>query len=192
MESIQYEDGTVYTGEVLNGLKHGQGKLSFANGTCYAGRFVEDFYEGYGKLRESDMLYEGMFIKGEKCGNGRQHNKMRSYRYEGGWKANLKNGHGVENYPDGSHYEGQYNSGKKHGKGKMTLTNGSIYDGEFNIDKIEGTVSFCLYRDALYGQMDSLIKEAGRKMRRLDSVLLKKKIKYIKVTSTMGRNTVTV
>jgi hypothetical protein len=172
---------------MVHGLKHGQGKLLLTNGNCYVGRFVEDIYEGYGKLRENDMLYEGMFIKGEKCGHGLQHNRDSTYKYEGEWKFNLKNGHGIENYPDASVYEGLFVNGKKQGRGKLTLTNGSCYEGEFDNDKIEGFVLFYLSRAILNGQMDKLIKEIGKII--LPQVLdaSKKKIKYTKVESILHR-----
>ena len=127
------------------------------------------------------MLYEGMFIKGEKSGHGLQHNRDNTYKYEGDWKFNLKNGQGTENYPDGSVYEGFFVNGKKQGKGKLTLANGSCYEGEFYMDKIEGYVILFLLRAFLNGLMDKLIKEIGKTTHPQDLDVSKKKIKYTKV-----------
>lgn len=60
-------------------------------------------------------------------------------RYEGEWKDDLQNGHGVETWPgiviililDNAKYEGTYSNGKKNGRGILHFADGSKYIGEF-------------------------------------------------------------
>lgn len=42
-------------------------------------------------------------------------------------KSSMRDGLGVQLWPDGSKYEGMWRSGKCNGKGRMTHANGDIY-----------------------------------------------------------------
>ena len=46
-------------------------------------------------------------------------------------KGNLRNGFGVQTWPDGAKYEGEWVNGKAHGKGKFTHVDGDIYEGDW-------------------------------------------------------------
>ena len=67
----QYPDG-IYTGELLNGKKHGQGKLEYADGSYHEGIFFNDMiWTGNGTVKYSDgSVYEGELVNGEKNGEG--------------------------------------------------------------------------------------------------------------------------
>ena len=39
---MHYDDGSIYDGEFLNGMRHGKGKVIYPDGTSYEGRFEED------------------------------------------------------------------------------------------------------------------------------------------------------
>jgi len=39
----------------------------------------------------------------------------------------MKDGHGVETWPDGAKYEGDYKAGQKHGKGNFKRETVSVY-----------------------------------------------------------------
>ena len=41
-----YADGSTYTGELKDGLRHGQGTMTEANGTKYAGEWKDGFPHG--------------------------------------------------------------------------------------------------------------------------------------------------
>ena len=51
--TIEYEDGT-YTGEVVGGVPHGQGTLTFPDGEKYIGEFKDGNYHGQGTYTWSD------------------------------------------------------------------------------------------------------------------------------------------
>lgn len=56
----------------------------------------------------------------------------RTFHYEGNKKGNVRDGYGVQTYPDGSTYEGEFRKNKFQGRGKLTLPNGDWYDGNSN------------------------------------------------------------
>ena len=43
----------------------------------------------------------------------------------------MKNGKGMESYPDGGTYHGDFKQGMKHGKGVYEWPNGELYDGQW-------------------------------------------------------------
>ena len=92
-----WPDGSVYEGEVKNGLRHGTG--TYKCGTCpslYMGEWVNGMRHGKGVLY-FDHGYE-------------------TY-YDGEWKHGIKDGYGVHKYKSGNVYEGQWSDNKRHGKG---------------------------------------------------------------------------
>lgn len=113
---IIYDDGTVFVGQTLNSLKHGQGTITNPQGDIYIGEFKYDFICGKGKLSKNDgSTYKGSFLKGKSHGKGK------------------------ETWSNAS-YEGYYKNGLKHGKGKYTWENGSSYFGEWRKGKMNGYV----------------------------------------------------
>jgi hypothetical protein len=94
-ETVIYEDGSIYVGEIVNGKKHGRGKLNYSNGDRYEGVFVNDIIDGYGILTNGNIIYTGEFSVGVKCGKGSQMTRDGKYKYDGQWNNNLKNGNGI-------------------------------------------------------------------------------------------------
>ncbi len=95
IDTIYYNDGSVYYGEVLKGFRQGKGRLVYMNGVTYEGIFKNDLFDGKGKfISENEVVYDGIFSKGVKCGQGVQFNKEATFKYEGQWSGNLKNGFG--------------------------------------------------------------------------------------------------
>ena len=57
--------------------------------------------------------------------------------YEGHFRNNMFNGHGVMTYSDGLVYEGQWQNGKKCGKGRLKKGE-QVVVGVFEEDKVVG------------------------------------------------------
>jgi hypothetical protein len=53
-------------------------------------------------------------------------------------KTQIKEGRGIEIWPDGSIYEGWWKDDKPNGKGREIKANGDIYDGNWKDDKVHG------------------------------------------------------
>jgi len=97
-EKSEYE----YEGYVVNNLKEGKGKLTFANGNVYEGEFKDDMRNGYGKFTFANgNVYEGEFKDDMRHGKGTIYCKeiyddgeVYEEIYEGYWENDMKNGKG--------------------------------------------------------------------------------------------------
>ena len=59
-------------------------------------------------------------------------------RYQGDWKAGLKNGRGTHSFASGDQFEGEWENGWMHGLGVYTWKIGDKYIGEVNYGRIHG------------------------------------------------------
>ena len=80
-----YENKECYIGEMINGLKHGKGKLYYRNGIIkYDGDFAKDKFEGNGKLiSKNGDYYIGQFVNGLRQGKGKLYDKNGKIKYDG-------------------------------------------------------------------------------------------------------------
>lgn len=70
--------------------------------------------------------------------------------YRGYIEENMREGPGVQTWPDGARYEGQWSHNRTNGKGKFWHADGDIYDGEWKDDKADGYGVFWHYHGAKY------------------------------------------
>ena len=106
-----YDATGTYTGEFLDGRRHGQGVFEMNGFARYEGAFQDNSMEGEGVLE----LQSGR-------------------RYQGEWRESRQHGRGKYVWPDGCVHEGEYREGFKHGPGTFTWADGSRYEGEFADD----------------------------------------------------------
>ncbi len=99
-------DGSTYSGDIQDGLFHGQGVQEFVSGTVYSGEFREGYWHGLGALES-----------------------RAGWRYEGEFRKGVMAGQGVLEDED-SRYEGEFQDNEFHGKGRYEA-NGSVYIAEF-------------------------------------------------------------
>jgi hypothetical protein len=61
MVEEEYQDGSIYYGEKLNGLRHGFGRFSYADGGVYEGDWKFGTMDGHGKLYypSGKLAYDG-------------------------------------------------------------------------------------------------------------------------------------
>ena len=59
-------------------------------------------------------------------------------KYDGEWKDGKIHGRGVFTWANGDKYEGEYQNGKRNGRGKYTFMNGSNFEGNFVNGKRHG------------------------------------------------------
>jgi len=175
---IKYPDSSLYEGFIANNLKTIRGifidhKCNYysgdfsedkaqnygvyvsSDGNKYSGYWVNDYQEGEGTEYYADTkaTYVGLFVKGEKHGEGTleladktkykgafKNNNIEGHgiftwpdgrEYNGNWKDNKMNGHGIYSWLDGRKYEGEYKNDIKEGKGKYYWNETHYYDGEF-------------------------------------------------------------
>ena len=63
--TITYEDGTIYEGEILDGIPEGLGKITHPDGSTYIGEFKDGRYHGFGTLTIDGIETNGLFKDGE-------------------------------------------------------------------------------------------------------------------------------
>jgi hypothetical protein len=85
--TINYDNGNVYVGEALNGLKHGTGKFTWASGHVYVGEYVNDKRTGQGTYTwPTGEFYEGSFENNARHGQGKQYDKDGNLVQQGIWE----------------------------------------------------------------------------------------------------------
>lgn len=102
--SFLLSDGSVYTGQILNGRAHGKGSLVWENGNTYVGEFVDGIKEGYGTMiyNQGRSRYEGMFKNNLFHGIGKfstrennKNSKCDTYEYKGAFENGVRSGQGA-------------------------------------------------------------------------------------------------
>jgi hypothetical protein len=99
-----------YKGQMKNGLAHGKGTYTSSH---------------KGKTGNYKYFYKGSFVKGVKHGKAKQviHLPKYTIKYEGNFKNDLSDGHGVLTmiYKGKleQKYIGEFKKGYRHGKGKL-------------------------------------------------------------------------
>lgn len=158
--SFQYSNGDIYSGNWLEGKKHGDGIYTFKNGIPNKEQSI--FSGFYGYLEKTAILYEGDWKNDKADGKGtmkyRNTKSNISSIYVGDWKngdfhgqgkltfstGNFYDGSWVEGfkmgaatvytrYWDGELYEGETFNNDRRGFGKLTYPNGDMYLGEMNV-----------------------------------------------------------
>ncbi|SBS96887.1 conserved Plasmodium protein, unknown function [Plasmodium ovale] len=134
-------DGSTYTGTILDEKIHGRGVLKNPNGE----------------------IYEGEFVYGRKHGLGKWSNKEGN-SYEGLWKEDRKHGYGVYITEDGYTFEGNFNMNKRDGIGTTITPDGIKYICNFKDDVEVGEVEFFFPNgDHAFGYIkDGYLHENGR------------------------------
>lgn len=124
-------DGAVYTGELYQGLLHGQGELVWPDGERYSGSFVRGVYSGQGVLSyASGDEYRGEFIAGEMTGQG-ELSGADGTRYIGEFLRGQFNGPGEFVNAEGARYIATFTEGDLSGPGEYFGKDGEHYQGDF-------------------------------------------------------------
>lgn len=126
----------VYEGELLDGLRHGQGVETLPNGGKYTGTFSHNKWDGIGVLETTEndkaVKYNGDFVNGRKTGKGKLYVNQ-TLVYEGQFLNDSRSGYGVSYYDNGlKEYEGDFIGDKFQGMGTLyDYVGGVVYKGEF-------------------------------------------------------------
>lgn len=136
--TLQSENGDRYTGEFLNGARHGRGILISAQDERYEGEFKAGIKHGEGMIvLPTGERYTGTFANNLRYGKGSATYADGS-TYEGGWLADRHHGQGTHVTMSGTKYVGQWAGGFKSGAGHVVFCNGSKYLGQWDRDCFHG------------------------------------------------------
>lgn len=102
-------DGSVYSGEFVDGLKCGIGrwrKAKIPNTNMYEGQYSNNMKHGFGIFKwNTGNIYIGHYVNDKREGLGKMLWSDGSY-YIGEWKDGIQNGFGRMYFPDGLVKEG--------------------------------------------------------------------------------------
>lgn len=157
----KYGNGDVYDGDWEDGMKQGQGTLTYAQGGSYEGEWYNNMRNGYGvNIWPNGDRYAGNWDDNKRNGKGKYtyadggryvgewEEDMRSGQgtntwangniYEGAWQNNQQHGDGTITYPDGGSYVGEWENNMRHGQGVNKWTNGDRYEGSWESNQKHG------------------------------------------------------
>lgn len=101
-----FDDGSVYTGELRDGKRHGHGVMMWLDGDVYDGQWLNDRRQGRGRYTYA---------------NGDAH--------DGDWAADVMNGRGPhvdDGSARGESHEGEFVANSMHGEGARSREHGSV------------------------------------------------------------------
>ena len=142
----------IYTGQIKNGKKHGQGKMTYNNGDVYEGQWIDNKKHGKGVMKYDEESMRNMtpYGYGELIDSGAV--ELKSSFYNGEWKEDKRHGKGMQSFMDKDDdeydYHGEWKNDKKHGKGSYTIGWYSYsYEGQWKDNNpngfgIEGTRNY--------------------------------------------------
>ncbi len=126
----EFSNGGIYTGQFVNGKRHGQGSQKWPNGDSYNGAWANGKTNGMGTYTWANGdSYTGMTRDGKAYGQGTK-KFANGDSYTGAWADDRYNGYRVERLNDNQDvYEGQFKDGERHGRGKLTCPYGLLPPG---------------------------------------------------------------
>jgi hypothetical protein len=134
--TYRYSATSKYSGQFLNGLREGKGKITFSNGNIYEGLFSRNKMQGEGTMNYGNGdRYTGTWLNDQPSGKGVYAFKTKE-RYEGDFKNGEFDGYGSMYYPDGASYTGGWKANRKHGNGKLTSPDGRTMAAVWNMGKL--------------------------------------------------------
>ena len=141
-DTIRFDDGSWYLGQIADSLFNGYGKMVYSDGTVYEGNWKDGLWDGKGELSYADGdSYSGNFSKHRFSGYG-TYLYANGDKYEGYWDNGMFNGPGTMEYADGSTYAGLWKDDMKEGLGVMyDARTRSLYKGYFVKDRFSHPVS---------------------------------------------------
>ncbi len=150
--TVVYQDGAVYRGRMMNGVKEGDGVLTRPDGAEFRGSFRNDRPNGRGIYVAPDGKMRDVTFANGKIIDSRwihptevaRECEYGSYELNGkylGWykkrnsRAYVPHGWGVMHYINGACYSGQWSDGRMHGNGKIEWSDGAYYIGQWRNGK---------------------------------------------------------
>lgn len=157
---MTFSNGDKFEGDFKNGQPT-YGKVTLTNGDEYFGELKNNLFDGAGsftkKMGEGLYIREGLYKNGQLNGrgmitlpdgnkyqgnfvNGKLEGKgtytFKGGVYEGEFKNNMQNGHGVTTYESGDVYIGEWNNDKGIGEVIIIRANGTKVKGNWENGKI--------------------------------------------------------
>ncbi|MBF0252072.1 MAG: hypothetical protein HQL35_15765 [Alphaproteobacteria bacterium] len=128
-----------YKGEFRHGVPDGFGKLEVEGVYTYSGEFLQGRKHGSGNLQRGDESYlRGIFRNGEPYMVMIDDFGSPSFRYVGGMSNGKVHGFGVMSIDKELEYEGEFKDGSFHGHGVFRIKGGNTCEGEWKDNHLIG------------------------------------------------------
>lgn len=138
IQTINYDDGKIFEGVVVDGKANGAGVLTNPMGSVWTGTFIDDILQGLGTFISYDYSeYEGFFVDGVFSGYGHMI-YSNGDEYWGMFENGKKNGVGRMEFTTLCNYEGGWVNNSMHGMGWMTWPVGDAYFGQWENGNPQG------------------------------------------------------
>ena len=125
------DDGTVLEGNFIDGQLWGQGSTCWADGTKYVGNYENGIRNGEGTMYyPNGSVYVGQWLEGSRYGYGRLTFEGGTY-CEGNWIDGSLNGQGSYVWASGDRYDGAFKDGKRNGYGIYYFASGGRFEGNW-------------------------------------------------------------
>ena len=109
--TVELDNGDTYDGDLVDGVRTGNGVYTWADGNRYEGEFLDNFLHGQGVYTSIlGLSYTGEFVRGQREGEGTLVWENGD-RYLGTFKGDHPHGKGVFEWANGDRYEGDYEAG---------------------------------------------------------------------------------
>ena len=129
----RYESGAIFDGMWRHGSKHGRGTFFYANGDVCSGTWVNDKIQGNVVYRYYDGdTYEGEFANDKMHDTG-FYTFAYGDVYIGNYSEGERVGVGIYRYTNGDEYRGAYKDFQRVGKSVYTYANGDTYEVSWRI-----------------------------------------------------------
>lgn len=140
--TLNYDDGSIYVGELRYGVPNGQGTMTYSSGTVTVGEFKDGTLNGQGSAKNGrGYSYIGQWKNGQYDGQGTLVFGLGDFEgliYTGEFKEHKQSGEGTYTWPNGDVYVGEVKDNQLNGQGTMTWADGSVYVGEFRDNQRNG------------------------------------------------------
>lgn len=111
IDSLEFEDGTEYVGDMIDNKPNGQGSYTWLGGDTYVGEWKDGLSDGKGTMYHASGDV-----------------------YVGEWRNGLRNGQGSYTWVDGTNYTGEYKDNLCDGQGTFTAASGIKTTGTWSND----------------------------------------------------------
>lgn len=146
---IQFVDGSLYQGLIVDGKLTGKGTMTWPNGDSYEGNWKEGKRSGNGTyFWSTGEVYEGTFQDNAMTGNGTIYwalpGAQTAASYKGEFLNNTITGHGTyTNLIGDEYYTGQWKNGQRSGEGGQTsVTSKKTWSGTWQNDVLVNLKEF--------------------------------------------------
>ena len=144
------DDGTVWEGTFNHGSFTGNGNIIYSNGDTYNGQWVDGRWHGTGTYRwASGSSYTGAYVNGERTGKGTW-TGTNGDTYTGDFVKGTFHGQGTYIWAGGGSYTGGYENGKQSGQGTRIYADGASYVGQWADGSQNGTGKLIYANGAVY------------------------------------------